>query len=166
MASATAAGSHTDCPSNLIAAIVDVGISSTERLVREHQPTDEVTVPNPERTANQRVKALLARFLGDSSGATAIEYGFIAAIVGIGIVVGLTQLQTGLNTLKKHKRTIASPEALCCTLTEISTQFCGSNGYCWVSQSQSNASSLDSRRATIATGALVRADKPSRRAKG
>ena len=30
---------------------------------------------------------------------TAIEYGLIAAIVGVGIIVGLTTLQTGLNTL-------------------------------------------------------------------
>ncbi len=45
------------------------------------------------------MKTILLRFLNDSSGATAIEYGLIAAIVGIGIVVGLTQLQSGLNTL-------------------------------------------------------------------
>jgi len=45
------------------------------------------------------MKGLFARFLKDDSGATAIEYGLIAAIVGIGIVVGLTQLQSGLNTL-------------------------------------------------------------------
>ena len=45
------------------------------------------------------MKGLFARFLKDNSGATAIEYGLIAAIVGVGIIVGLTQLQTGLNTL-------------------------------------------------------------------
>jgi len=45
------------------------------------------------------MKTVIARFMKDESGATAIEYGLIAAIVGIGIVVGLTQLQTGLNTL-------------------------------------------------------------------
>ena len=43
--------------------------------------------------------ATLSRFLRDDSGATAIEYGLIAAIVGVGIIVGLTQLKTGLNTL-------------------------------------------------------------------
>ena len=42
---------------------------------------------------------LLIRFAEDASGATAIEYGLIAAIVGVGIIVGLTQLQSGLNTL-------------------------------------------------------------------
>ena len=40
-----------------------------------------------------------ARFLGDESGATAIEYGLIAAIVGVGIITGLTSLKDGLNTL-------------------------------------------------------------------
>ena len=45
------------------------------------------------------MKAFLIRFLEDSSGATAIEYGLIAAIVGIGIIVGLGALRDGLNTL-------------------------------------------------------------------
>ncbi len=45
------------------------------------------------------MKTLLTRFAEDASGATAIEYGLIAAIVGVGIIVGLTQLQSGLNTL-------------------------------------------------------------------
>ncbi len=42
---------------------------------------------------------ILARFVKDESGATAIEYGLIAAIVGVGIVTGLTTLKTGLNGL-------------------------------------------------------------------
>ena len=40
---------------------------------------------------------LFSRFLKDESGATAIEYGLIAAIVGVGIITGLSQLQGGLN---------------------------------------------------------------------
>ncbi len=51
------------------------------------------------KTEIKRMSASLNRFLKDESGATAIEYGLIAAIVGVGIVVGLTQLQGGLNTL-------------------------------------------------------------------
>jgi pilus assembly protein Flp/PilA len=51
------------------------------------------------KTEIKRMSAYLNRFLKDESGATAIEYGLIAAIVGVGIVVGLTQLQGGLNTL-------------------------------------------------------------------
>jgi len=41
----------------------------------------------------------VARFVKDESGATAIEYGLIAAIVGIGIIVGLQNLANGLNGL-------------------------------------------------------------------
>jgi pilus assembly protein Flp/PilA len=40
---------------------------------------------------------LFSRFLKDESGATAIEYGLIAAIVGVGIIVGLEPLTTALN---------------------------------------------------------------------
>ncbi len=45
------------------------------------------------------MKNIFARFAKDESGATAIEYGLIAAVVGVGIIVGLTQLQVGLNAL-------------------------------------------------------------------
>lgn len=41
----------------------------------------------------------IIRFVQDESGATAIEYGLIAAIVGIGIITGLTTLKTGLNAI-------------------------------------------------------------------
>ncbi|MEO1206087.1 MAG: Flp family type IVb pilin [Pseudomonadota bacterium] len=42
---------------------------------------------------------MFARFMKDESGATAIEYGLIASIVGVGIIVGLEALTTALNTL-------------------------------------------------------------------
>ena len=45
------------------------------------------------------MKTFLARFAQDESGATAIEYGLIAAIVGVGIILGLGNLKTGLNDL-------------------------------------------------------------------
>jgi len=38
-------------------------------------------------------------FAKDESGATAIEYGLIAAVVGVGIITGLTSLKSELNTL-------------------------------------------------------------------
>ncbi|MEQ8823486.1 MAG: Flp family type IVb pilin [Filomicrobium sp.] len=38
-------------------------------------------------------------FAKDESGATAIEYGLIAAVVGVGIIAGLGQLRDQLNTL-------------------------------------------------------------------
>jgi pilus assembly protein Flp/PilA len=41
----------------------------------------------------------VARFVKDESGATAIEYGLIAAIVGIGIITGLSGLKNNLNNL-------------------------------------------------------------------
>ncbi len=45
------------------------------------------------------MKAFLIRFAEDGSGVTAIEYGLIAAIVGLSIIVGLMTLSDGLNTL-------------------------------------------------------------------
>jgi pilus assembly protein Flp/PilA len=47
----------------------------------------------------------VARFVKDESGATAIEYGLIAAIVGIGIIVGLQSLKNGLNGLFSNVNT-------------------------------------------------------------
>lgn len=43
------------------------------------------------------MKSLFARFASDESGATAIEYGLIAAIVGVGLVTSLTNLKTSLS---------------------------------------------------------------------
>jgi pilus assembly protein Flp/PilA len=42
---------------------------------------------------------IFSRFAKDESGATAIEYGLIAAIVGVGIITGLGTLRDGLNGL-------------------------------------------------------------------
>ena len=39
----------------------------------------------------------LKRFLRDTVGATAIEYGLIAAIVGVGIIVSVDPLKNRLN---------------------------------------------------------------------
>ena len=40
---------------------------------------------------------LLVRFARDESGATAIEYGLIATLVGVAIIVGATALGSKLN---------------------------------------------------------------------
>ena len=40
---------------------------------------------------------ILARFLKDESGATAIEYGLIAALISVGIITGATSLGTSIN---------------------------------------------------------------------
>jgi pilus assembly protein Flp/PilA len=41
---------------------------------------------------------LVSRFLKDESGATAIEYGLIASLVGVAIILGATALGGKLNT--------------------------------------------------------------------
>ena len=41
---------------------------------------------------------IFSRFLKDESGATAIEYGLIAAIVGVGLATALGDLKTALET--------------------------------------------------------------------
>jgi pilus assembly protein Flp/PilA len=42
------------------------------------------------------MKRLRRRLLGDESGATAIEYGLIGALLSIAIIVGVTALGTSL----------------------------------------------------------------------
>ncbi|MEP3654135.1 MAG: Flp family type IVb pilin [Litorimonas sp.] len=44
-------------------------------------------------------KMLFARFLEDESGATAIEYGLIAALIGVGLIVGAKAFSTSVNDL-------------------------------------------------------------------
>lgn len=41
---------------------------------------------------------LVSRFMTDESGATAIEYGLIAAIVSVGIITALKSVGSSLNT--------------------------------------------------------------------
>ncbi|MEK1886180.1 MAG: Flp family type IVb pilin [Phyllobacterium sp.] len=41
---------------------------------------------------------LFARFLKDESGATAIEYGLIAALISVGIIAGVRTLGTSLSS--------------------------------------------------------------------
>ncbi|TPJ82921.1 Flp family type IVb pilin [Mesorhizobium sp. B2-6-2] len=41
---------------------------------------------------------LIARFVKDESGATAIEYGLIAALIALAIMVGASQLGGALNS--------------------------------------------------------------------
>jgi pilus assembly protein Flp/PilA len=44
------------------------------------------------------MKNVLARFIRDESGATAIEYGLIGALISVALIVGATALGTKLNT--------------------------------------------------------------------
>ena len=45
------------------------------------------------------MKTLFIRFAKDESGATAIEYGLIATLIGVAIIVGATALGTKLNSV-------------------------------------------------------------------
>jgi pilus assembly protein Flp/PilA len=49
------------------------------------------------RIGNQ-MKNLFARFLKDESGATAIEYGLIAALISVGIIAGAGSLGNSINS--------------------------------------------------------------------
>jgi pilus assembly protein Flp/PilA len=42
---------------------------------------------------------LVSRFLKDESGATAIEYGLIAALISVALITGATTLGSKLNTV-------------------------------------------------------------------
>ena len=42
---------------------------------------------------------LVTRFAADESGATAIEYGLIAGLIAVGIIVAATTLGTSLSSL-------------------------------------------------------------------
>jgi pilus assembly protein Flp/PilA len=44
------------------------------------------------------VKKLIAKFSADQSGATAIEYGLIAAGISLAIIAAVNGLGSGLNT--------------------------------------------------------------------
>ena len=44
------------------------------------------------------MKGILKKFVADESGATAIEYGLIAALIAVVIITVLTTIGTSLNT--------------------------------------------------------------------
>ena len=44
------------------------------------------------------MKKFISKFVANESGATAIEYGLIAALLAVGISAALTGLKTQLNT--------------------------------------------------------------------
>ena len=41
---------------------------------------------------------LVKNYINDESGATAIEYGLIAALVGVALILGATSVGTAINT--------------------------------------------------------------------
>lgn len=50
-------------------------------------------------TFGSRASAALRRFVKDESGPTAIEYGLIAALVGVGIIAALSALGGSLSSI-------------------------------------------------------------------
>jgi pilus assembly protein Flp/PilA len=44
------------------------------------------------------MKTLFTRFAQDESGATAIEYGLIAALISVGIITAVTQIGSKIKT--------------------------------------------------------------------
>lgn len=57
------------------------------------------TTTNKELSGVKAMKAIFKRFHKNENGATAIEYGLIAALVAVGIIVALTALGTDLSAL-------------------------------------------------------------------
>ncbi|KAA0699146.1 Flp family type IVb pilin [Neorhizobium sp. P12A] len=49
---------------------------------------------------------LFARFLKDESGATAIEYGLIAALISVALIAGASSLGNALNTQFQNLATV------------------------------------------------------------
>ena len=45
------------------------------------------------------MKILLLNYLRDETGATAIEYALLAALIAVGIIVGATAIGTAINAL-------------------------------------------------------------------
>ncbi|WP_099865976.1 Flp family type IVb pilin [Pararhizobium haloflavum] len=56
------------------------------------------------------MKTLFARFMKDESGATAIEYGLIAALISVAIIGGATTLGGSLNTQFENISSFLSQE--------------------------------------------------------
>jgi pilus assembly protein Flp/PilA len=50
-------------------------------------------------SARSLIMNTVARFLNDESGATAIEYGLIAALIAVGIIAAATTLGNSLSAL-------------------------------------------------------------------
>lgn len=57
------------------------------------------------------MKNLLKRFKNDESGATAIEYGLIAALIGTAIIVAVGAVGTNLNQTFERIRDSIGPAA-------------------------------------------------------
>jgi pilus assembly protein Flp/PilA len=57
------------------------------------------------------MKSLIARFVKDESGATAIEYGLIAALIALAIITAVTLVGTNLDLLFDRVAAALNPPA-------------------------------------------------------
>jgi pilus assembly protein Flp/PilA len=58
-----------------------------------------IVSPTHDKEGQLIMMTIAKKFLKDESGATAIEYGLIAALIAVAIVAALTTLGGGLNSL-------------------------------------------------------------------
>ncbi len=60
------------------------------------------------------MKALIKRFLKEEDGVTAIEYGLIAGLIAVAIIVGASAVGTNLNsTFSKIGTCVSTPSSTC-----------------------------------------------------
>ena len=74
------------------------GVTSLQFRGEGKAPRDELDQTET-RNWETTTMNIFARFANDESGATAIEYGLIAAIVGVGIITSLGNLKAGLDAI-------------------------------------------------------------------
>ena len=55
------------------------------------------------------MREFMSRFFHDNSGATAIEYGLIAAGIAVAIIAAITAVGTSLNTTLTNTATAINP---------------------------------------------------------
>ena len=63
---------------------------------REHPAEGRKAVGRFERYRETTMQNLFARFVKCESGATAIEYGLIASLIGVAIITAVTSVGTGV----------------------------------------------------------------------
>ena len=56
------------------------------------------TIPSHSQLGLSFMTKLIRKFLRSEQGATAIEYGLIASLIGVAIIAGATALGTSLNS--------------------------------------------------------------------
>jgi pilus assembly protein Flp/PilA len=83
----------------------------------QSQAATGLSVPNQREESNVKLVQFLHSFIRDEDGAAAIEYGLIAALIAIAIIVGATLLGTSLDGLfTRLGNCMATPTVAVCSL--------------------------------------------------